>query len=214
YVSIWNDANFAETFMPASESMTFADLMHGNYNIRVELDNYEIVELSGITVDENNTITVPLHLLKVQPSNLTATVEGTSAELNWTLHAAFTDEIEKYEDFERQNIGNYILRDLDGLETYIYNNFTWPNAGDPMSFMVFNPYATTPAVDIPALSGRRFLTGFAGPDGVNNDWLIIPAGSGAFTFSAASLVGGTPERIRVLFSTTGTEVSDFTAFGT
>src|SRR5690606_12320497 len=82
-----------------------------------------------------------------------------------------------------------------------------------MSFMVFNPYATTPAVDIDALSGRRFLTGFAGPYGANNDWLIIPAGSGEFTFNAASLVSTMPEKIRVLYSTTGTEVSDFTAFG-
>jgi hypothetical protein len=105
------------------------------------------------------------------------------------------------------------LRDLDGLETYTYSNFTWPNAGDPMSFMVFNPYATTPAVNIDANSGRRFLTGFAGPDGANNDWLIIPAGMGEFTFSAASLVGANPERIRVLYSTTGNDISDFTAFG-
>lgn len=215
YISIWNDDNFAEAFVPASVStVTFNELLHGDYNIRVELENYEIVSLTEVEVEENGTLTVPLNLLKVQPSNLTATIEGSSsARLDWTLHSTFTDQMERYEDFERESIGDYILKDLDGLETYTYTNFTWPNAGVPMSFMVFNPYSTTPAVDFDAVSGRRFLTGFAGPNGVNNDWLIIPAGPGDFSFMAASLVGTDPEKMRVLYSTTGSEVSDFTAFG-
>lgn len=216
YVSVWNDDNFAEAFIPNStSSVTFNALLHGNYNIRVELDNYGIVELSNVVVEDNSNITVPLNLLKIQPSNLTATLEdASSARLDWTLNSTFTDEIEKYEDFERQNIGDYILKDMDGLETYTYNNFDWPNSGVPMSFMVFNPFATTPPIDIiDAFSGRRFLTGFASPYGPNNDWLIIPAGSGEFSFMAASLVGTAPEKIRVLYSTTGSEVSDFTAFG-
>ncbi len=215
YISVWNANQFAEAFIPASgTSVTFNELLRGDYNLRIELDNYEIVELSEVTVDGNTTLTVPLKLLKVQPSNLTATLEGTSsAILDWTLHSTFTDQIEKYADFERQNIGNYILKDLDGLETYTYTNFTWPNAGVPMSFMVFNPYATTPAVSFDTFSGRRFLTALAGPYGVNNDWLIIPAGSGNFSFMAESLVGTALEKMRVLYSTTGSEVSDFTAFG-
>ena len=216
YISLWNDNNFAEAFVPAAASaVTFADLLRGNYNLRIELDNYEIVELSGVEVEENGTMTVPLNLLKVQPSNLTATIieNSSSATLNWTLHGTFTDEIEKYEDFKRANIGNYILKDLDGLETYTYTNFTWPNAGVPMSFMVMNPYSTTPAVTMPASSGRRFLTAFAGPNGVNNDWLIIPAGGGEFSFMAASLTTTALEKMRVLYSTTGSEVSNFTTFG-
>lgn len=215
YISVWNSNQFAEAFITSSStSVTFNELLRGDYNVRVELDNYAIVELTDVSVENNSTLTVPLNLLKVQPSNLTATLESSSsARLDWTLHAAFNDQIEKYADFERQNIGNYILKDLDGLETYTYTNFTWPNAGVPMSYMVFNPYATTPAVSIDAFSGRRFLTAFAGPDGANNDWLIIPAGSGNFSFMAASLVGTAPEKMRVLYSTTGSEVSDFTAFG-
>lgn len=214
YVSVWNDENFAEAFVPAGNSVTLNHLMNGNYNVRVELDNYEIVELTNVVVEENSSITVPLNLLKVQPSNLTAAVEGNSARLDWTLHDTFTDKIEKYQDFERQTIGSYIMKDLDGLGTYTYNNFNWPNAGVPMAFMVFNPYSTTPPIPIiDAFSGRRFLTAFAGPDGANNDWLIIPAGSGTFSFNASSLTNEMLERMRVLYSTTGTEISDFTAFG-
>lgn len=213
YVSIWNDNDFAEAFIPASGSVTLNDLIFGNYNVRVELDNYEIVEISDVLVEGNSLLTIPLILLKVQPSNLTAEVEGNSARLDWTLHDTFTDKIEKYENFERENIGNYIMKDLDGLETYTYNNFNWPNAGVPMAFMVFNPHATTPPINISSFSGRRFLSAFAGPDGANNDWLIIPAGEGEFSFYAASLTNEMLERMQVLYSTSGTEVSDFTAFG-
>lgn len=213
YISVWNNESFAEGFISAAESILFTDLMHGSYNIRVELDNYEIAELSEVTVEENGSVTIPLNLLKVQPSNLTATVEGNSATLNWTLHDTFTDQIEKYEDFERDNIGNYIMYDLDGLPTYTYINFTWPDAGNPMAFMVFNPFSTSPPVNIDALSGRRFLSAMAGPDGANNDWLIIPAGSGEFAFSASSLTTEMLEKMQVLYSTTGSETTDFTAFG-
>ena len=214
YISIWNDDNFAEAFVPASGSVTMPDLLRGDYNIRVELENYEIVELSDITVEENGTITVPLTLLKVQPSNLTATIVGTSsATLDWTLHSTFTDQFEKYEDFERENIGNYILKDLDGLPTYTYTNFSWPDAGAPMSFMIFNPFSTTPPTTLDALSGRRFLAALAGPGGPSNDWLIIPAGPGEFSFMAASIVDADREKIRIYYSTTGSEVSDFTPFG-
>lgn len=213
YLSVWNDEHFAEAIVPASGTVTLNGLVHGTYKVRVELDNYEIVELSDVTVGEGSSTTVPLSLLKVQPSNLTASVEGNSAKLDWTLHHTFTDKIEKYADFERLSIGDYIMKDLDGLDTYVYNNFSWPNAGNPMAFMVFNPHATNPPVDMPSLSGRRFLTAFAGPDGANNDWLIIPAGSGEFSFNAASLTNTLQEKMKVLYSTTGTEVSDFTAFG-
>lgn len=214
YISMWNDENFTETFMPNASSVTIPHLMHGNYHLSVELENYEMIHLSDVEVGENGALTVELNLLKVQPSSLNANVlNSTSAEIDWALHQTFTERFERFEDFERQTIGNYLMKDLDGLPTYEYNNFTWPDAGVPMAYMIFNPFATTPAVEMSTISGRRFLSGFAGPNGANNDWFIVPAGSGEFKFSAASLVGSQPERIRVWHSQTGTDVSDFTAFG-
>lgn len=213
YISIGNGTNYDEVVTTAS-TVTFTDILRGDYTIRVEKDNYEIVELTEVAVEAHETLEIPLTLRKVQPSNLTATtVEGSaSVMLSWNINDTFTDQLEKYDDFERDNIGDYILRDLDGLGTHTYVDFEWPNAGDPMSFMVFNPYETTPAVGIDAFSGRRFLSALAGPNGANNDWLIIPAGSGEFSFKAASLVGTEAEQINVLYSTTGSETADFTAF--
>lgn len=213
YVSLWNDNNFVEAYATASGTTLFKGLKRGTYNARIELDNYAIIETTGIIVEENATFSLPLNILKVQPSNLTATTQGTSAKLDWTLHSTYTDKIEKYADFERQNIGNYIMKDLDGLSTYTYSNISYPNAGAPMAFMVFNPNTTAvPVTNMPALSGRKYLTALAGEYGANNDWIIIPAGNGKFTFSAESVTDLQLEQIRVLYSTTGTDVADFTAF--
>lgn len=214
YVSVWNEDRFEEAFIaPGTDLASFPDLMRGSYTVRVELDNYGIELLQDVEVEESNTLTIPLSLLKVQPSNLTATeIDPASFELDWTLHTTYTDEMEKYPDFEKQQIGDYILRDMDGLETYTYINFTFPGSGDPMAYVVFNPFSTTPPVSIDPYSGRRFLAGFAGPYGPNNDWLIIPAGSGIFSFMAASLEGTGLENMRVLYSTSGNEISDFTPF--
>lgn len=214
YVSLWNDDNFVEAYAPASGSTIFKGLKRGTYNARIELDNYAIVETSNIIVEENGTFSLPLNILKIQPSNLAATLQGTSAKLDWTLHDTYTDKIEKYKDFERTKIGNYIMKDLDGFSTYTYSNISYPNAGSPMAFMVFNPHSTAvPVTNMPALSGRKYLTALAGEHGANNDWLIIPAGNGKFSFSAESVTTLQLEKIRVLYSTTGTEVSDFSTFG-
>lgn len=214
YVSVRNENNFAEAFISGGNSAVFSNLQRGTYTVRVELDNYGIEVMEDVEVEDNETLTIPISLLKVQPSNLTAEQIGSSNsfQLDWTLHETFTDEMEKYNDFEKEEISNYILRDLDGLPTYTYTNFTFPGAGDPMAFIIFNPLSTTPAVTIDSYSGEKFLAGFAGPDGPNNDWLIIPAGSGNFSFMAASLEVSALEKMSVLYSTSGNEIADFTPF--
>lgn len=214
YVALSNAENFYETKVAAGQtSVTFSNMWRGDYNVYVQLPNYETVEMENLIVDDNQTVEIPMTLIKVKPSNLLATIETDDAQLNWTLHQTFTDKLETYPDFERYNISNYILRDLDGLETYTYTNFTWPEAGIPMSYMVFNPHATTPALEMAAWSGRRTLSAFAGPDGANNDWLIIPAGSGQFKFMASSISTSGLEKFKVLYSTTGNETANFIQSG-
>lgn len=212
FVSVWNDGGYAEATVQTGQStIVFANLLRGNYQARVEKTNYKVAELSNIQVESTTSEDVLLQLLIVAPSNLRAAQEegSDSYRLDWTLHGTFTDQMERYVDFEKENIGDYILKDLDGFATHTYVNFTWPGAGSPMSFMVFNPFATTPAISTTSYSGRRFLTAMASPYGKNNDWLIVPAGPGELSFMAASLSSSGLEKIRVLYSTTGSEVSNF-----
>lgn len=215
YISLYNDEHFYEKTL--SDSETQADLGNvwlGTYTLSIQLENFEKVLLHNVSIASGQTIEVPLTELLPMPVNLTAQQEedASVANLNWTIHAEFKDDIETYPDFEKNNISDYILKDLDGLSTYTYTNFTWPGAGNPMSFMVFNPYATSPPVNLEAYSGRRYLVALAGPNGASNDWLIIPAGSGKFSFHAQSLVGDEPETFRVLYSTSDSETNSFTVF--
>jgi hypothetical protein len=215
YISLFNDDHFYEKTLSGSE--TQADLSNvwlGTYTLSVQLENFEKVLLNNVSITSGQTIEVPMTELLPMPVNLTAQQEedASVAYLSWTIHAEYTDDIETYPDFEKNNISDYILKDLDGLSTYTYTNFTWPGAGNPMSFMVFNPFATTPPINLDAHSGRRYLVALAGPDGPGNDWLIIPAGAGKFSFFAQSLVGDDPETFRVLYSTSDSETNSFTVF--
>jgi hypothetical protein len=215
YISLFNDDHFYEKTL--SDSETQADLSNvwlGTYTLSVQLENFEKVVLYNVSIASGQTIEVPLTELLPMPVNLTAQQEedASVANLSWTVHAEYMDEIETYPDFAKNNISDYILKDLDGLSTYTYTNFTWPGAGNPMSFMVFNPYATSPPINLDANSGRRYLVALAGPDGPSNDWLIIPAGAGKFSFHAQSLVGNDPETFRVLYSTSDSETNSFTVF--
>jgi hypothetical protein len=215
YISLFNEEHFYEKTLSGFETQAdLSDVWLGTYTLSVQLENFEKVVMQNVGIASGQTIEVPLTELLPMPVNLAAQQDedASVAHLTWTVHAEYTDDIETYSDFEKNNIDDYILKDLDGLPTYTYTNFSWPGAGNPMSFMVFNPFATTPPINLDAHSGRRYLVALAGPDGPSNDWLIIPAGTGKFSFYAQSLVGNDPETFRVLYSVSGSEVSDFTPF--
>lgn len=215
YISIWNEDHFYEKTIGTNEDQVLINnVWLGSYSISVQLENFEMIELHDVNIGFEQTIEIPMTELLPMPVNLKADQdEGSSVALmSWTIHDNFTDNIETYPDFEKNNIGNYILKDLDGLPTYTYTNFSWPGAGNPMAFMIFNPYATSPPISLDANTGRRYLVALAGPDGPANDWLIIPAGNGKFSFQAQSLVGNDPETFRVLYSTSDTEPNSFTVF--
>ena len=215
YISISNPDNFYEVTMEGeAQEVVIENIWLGEYDIYVYLENFEPVEIQSVSIHDATPLEIPLYELTPAPTNLKVDQEpgSSSAVISWTLHAHFMDNLESYPDFEKENIGNFILKDNDGLPTYTYTNFSWPGEGDPMSFMVFNPFATVPPINLDAWSGRRYLVAMAGPYGPSDDWLIIPAGPGSFSFMAQSLVSSDPETFRVLYSTGGSSIADFTTF--
>jgi len=137
----------------------------------------------------------------------------------------FQDSFESYSDFAIANVGAWTLIDVDLKTTYGFQGITFPNTGVAKSFQVFNSTTTTPPLDPTATSnwtaktGQKMMVSFAATSAPwNNDWLISPqvqltAGQGAtlsFWGKGCDAAYGA-EKFKVLVSTTGTAISDFTA---
>ena len=135
-------------------------------------------------------------LLLLLATSLTATAQVT----------VFEDSFETYPEFTIDGFGEWDVLDLDGLETYVGGRdetnwqATWPNAGSPQAFMVFNPATATgeledgtPTVGLTNNStgtpenrnfdprtGSKYAAAWAsvpstsGGATANNDWLISP----------------------------------------
>jgi len=83
-------------------------------------------------------------------------------------------DFEPYEDFTL-DINPWTNLDVDGSETYGIDGVTFPHAGEPMAFIVFNPLTTSPAVSgMTAHGGARIGACFASITPPNNDYLISP----------------------------------------
>lgn len=83
-------------------------------------------------------------------------------------------DFEDLEDFSL-TFGDWTGLDVDGSPTYGFDGITFPHSGEPMSFIAFNPLATTPPVSamLPH-GGERFGASFASGTPPNNDYMISP----------------------------------------
>ncbi|MBW6492117.1 MAG: C10 family peptidase [Lentimicrobium sp.] len=83
-----------------------------------------------------------------------------------------------FEDLDNFSLtfGDWTGLDVDGGTTYGIDGVTFPHSGEPMSYIAFNPLATTPPVTgMLAYAGERFGACFASePPSVNNDYMISP----------------------------------------
>lgn len=161
------------------------------------------------------------------PYNLRLTgVNEHTVSLAWTSPEpvdGFLEDFEGHNDFainSPDNIGwTYI--DADNKPTYTWQACTFPTQGQKMAYVVMNPWQTVPAVnDNPNYkphSGQKMLVDFCAVDAQNNDYIISPRlnfdADFQISFWARSYKTGdnyNAERIRVGYSTTGTQPSDFT----
>lgn len=86
----------------------------------------------------------------------------------------FGDGFETYQDFSAV-FAPWTTIDMDLSDTYGFFEIDFPGNLDPMSYIVFNPSATTPPMtDAVAHEGTRMLASFASINPPNNDWVITP----------------------------------------
>ncbi len=148
-----------------------------------------------------------------------------SADVIKAQTVIFEDSFESYTDFAIANVGDWTLIDVDKKTTFKFNGVDYPNTGVAKAYQVFNSTLTTPPLTPSATSNWTARTGSkamvsVGADSSpwSNDWLISPkvqliAGQGAslsFWGKGCDATYGA-EKFKVLVSTTGTAVSDFTA---
>lgn len=196
-----------------------------DYSVRFVQDadgsETEIASETGIPIAKGQTVTYHFNARAAEePGNLFYYAEvvldesKTKASFAWNQALeSFFDDMESYEAFTVDAIGDYTTMDLDGKETYFWNNVSAPNKNYVGSFMVVDPMQTEPAQeqsDAQAHSGGQYLACFDAVDAVNDDWLVLPgvkvvAGSvfGFFGKSLNSEYGY--ERFSVWASTTGAD---------
>ena len=129
----------------------------------------------------------------------------------------FEEGFEGFDDFTL-DLSDWTTLDLDGKPTWGIENGMFPHQFEPMSFIVFNPSATTPPMvnaGIMPHGGSKIAACFSANGAINSDWLISPpllAGSKTsvsfYVKSYTSKFG--LERYRVGISTTDTHPESFT----
>lgn len=168
----------------------------------------------AITLDQPDYPTV---------TNLTANVQGSATTLSWTApeidNSAKTDDFESYEPWSRSNVGKWTIVDGDRAYTYGLNDYEFPNSGDRIGFMVFNPsdagIEANASNGLAPHSGKQAMASFSLRDNSEpvDDWLISPelsALSQTITFWAKSQTSLLPETIEVKYSETATDTASFT----
>jgi hypothetical protein len=93
--------------------------------------------------------------------------------INTQVSTILFDDFEAHVDFALQ-FPPWTTIDLDQSETYGFTEVQFPNSGSAMAYIIFNPSATTPPLDLEAYSGDKMAASFAAVNGPNNDWMITP----------------------------------------
>lgn len=188
------------------------------YNVYRDGDKINTAVVSGLTYTDMDLAagTYTYYVTAVYdegesgPSN---TKEVTIVEGGATVSIIL--DFEDLEDFSL-TFGDWTAIDVDGSPTYGFEGISFPHSGEPMSFIAFNPLATTPPVGaMTAHGGARFGASFAAATPPNNDYMISPKtmlGENAvltmWVKSYTAQYGLEKYNIRV--STTNTNPSSFT----
>lgn len=182
----------ATATVSAEGKVVFEGILKDRYEGTISLAGYETLSFSCDFSTENQyeipgyelkEIIVPLFNLTVE-----STDEPTSVMFTWNTSGTLFDDFESYDDFELEASGQigWSFWDLDRQETYGFQGADFPGMGGEMSFIVFNPASTTPAVDyvtnLTPHSGSKYLASFAA-EAQNNDWILSPELNYAHDFS-------------------------------
>lgn len=206
----------------ANGEVHFDNVWKGIYTMIAAKDGFvTLSETIDLSTDSSYDYSFTINEDRRQPENLQVLEETETADerlLVWNFPNLLFDGFEDHPDFEVNSVGNLGWQYLDGddLSTGGFSDYTWPNAFEPMAWMVFNPNATEPALrdyNLMPFEGEKLLTSFASYGGANDDWIISPrlyfTEDFLLNFYFKSYYYLSPETIQVGYSLTGTQPEDF-----
>ncbi len=192
------------------------------------VQHYAVVNYPGDLAPDNNTsatVTVnPIISTLPVPTELVATFENSAVTLAWNepnleggVAETVTETFEEAESWAHELEG-WTFIDVDQSPVGGVQNRTMPGIepGTTLaSFFVFdNSDETQWNQTFAAQSGHKYLAAlFRYDDGTTDDWAVLPELDGSaqtITFYAKSYSTQYPEKMALYYSTTGTEISDFT----
>lgn len=211
---LYRNTTLVNTFSPATLTYTDMDLAVGNYSYT----------LTAIYDGGESTPAGPVQVTTsamLPPANLAVSLQNyNNVHLTWDAPGTeppvnnFTDDFESYANFTL-TFAPWTLVDVDLSATYGFSGITFQNSGSAMAYIIFNPSATTPALEQTPHSGAKMAACFASTTPPNNDWMITPSkpvmAGDVVKFWARSYVADYGlERFKVGVSTTGTAPANFT----
>lgn len=194
------------------------------FELSVEADYADDLNADNIIVKTVQTVNAELPMA-TQPT-AADNAEGTMiswqqpdmSEVGPTL-----EDFESYEPFIHDAFGQWLSVDMDKEIDLGDARMAFPDMDSPSSFFTFNPYVINEdfmeiAPEYEPHSGEQYLAnynvayGYAEHFDSNNDWLISPRLSGrAQTIAFYAKALESYEMFQLLYSMTGTDVTDFIA---
>lgn len=201
----------------------FPVVWDGEYTLSCSKKGFEpMSETVNVTGEADSELTFTLIETTKTPSNLKLeeTADPDSRLLRWNVVMGLFDDFEGHDNWAVNSPGDigWTYIDGDGAPSYFSPNYEYPDAGQPMAFMIMNPSATTPSmVDANFLdthSGEKVLLTWATGNGEpNNDIIVSPelemGDDFVVSFWARCYWWRYEETLRVGYSLTGNSADDF-----
>lgn len=202
------------------------------HNIHAEIE-WEADEIPGNNISTTISTSVSKPILP-EVNSLAAELSDNNVSLSWSAPDSrkINESFEDQAAFDIENFGGYTMIDGDGNYTWSFQDIYFDNAGNPQSFMVFNPVALGIVDKASSLfpydafdphTGEQVLACFQGitlgsdnyyVSSTNDDWFISPEVYGGQTISFYAKSGDYMQgldKIQVMYSTGGTTAASFNA---
>jgi len=216
----------------AATSQTYGEFEFPNvyapkeYTLSITAKGYQPHTQIVNVIAHTNLGTIILYDVPFPPTNVVAVDVDPFAEISWEAPLPgggfenIFDDAESYTPWVITNqIGIWKNVNVNTAMTYVLSTATWPNQDTPKGWFIFDPSQASPSLIghalFPLLSGTKFFASFDKQTGVTNDWLISPelgfTTPFTFKFYARSMSDQYGlETMRVAYSTTGDNPTDFT----